>query len=228
MSVERDQVPPATSVQSGIATEPSVNPGVPLIPSVSFWDDVTFPWEMCGSACKLDRLRIASKKQGTYKCKRCLTRYSMLQRTLGSWPPPFWGSTTEEQKYQFWKSPGTTNGELCSEPKRLESQVESNMKYNNPFEAQLIPRGGALTHNSFPAQLPPSRHCISYHQQLQPSLYTVQHAQPTPARDVQALLDAIQHQRRAHFLSQGFAHSLQRSQTSWSLFYQPRDRQNVS
>ena len=131
VSVERDQVPPATSVQSGIATEPSVNPGVPLIPSVSFWNDVTFPCEMCGSACKLDRLRIASKKQGTYKCKQCLTRYSMLQRTLGSWPPPFWGSTTEEQKYQFWKSPGTTNGELFSELKRLESQVESNMKYNN-------------------------------------------------------------------------------------------------
>ena len=35
VSVERDQVPPATSVQSGIATEPSVNPEVRFIPSVS-------------------------------------------------------------------------------------------------------------------------------------------------------------------------------------------------
>ena len=131
VSVERDQVPPATSVQSGIATEPSVNPEVPFIPSVAFWKDVTFPCEMCGSACKLDRLRIASKRLGTYKCKQCLTRYSMMQRTLGSWPPPFWGSITEEQKHQFWKSAGSTSGEIVSELKRLESQVESNMKYNN-------------------------------------------------------------------------------------------------
>ena len=131
VSVERDQVPPATSVQSGIATEPSVNPEVPFIPSVAFWEDVTFPCEMCGSACKLDRLRIASKRLGTYKCLKCLTRYSMMQRTLGSWPPPFWGSITEEQKHQFWKSAGSTSGEICSELKRLESQVESNMKYNN-------------------------------------------------------------------------------------------------
>lgn len=131
VSVERDQVPPATSVQSGIATEPSVNPEVPFIPSVAFWKDVTFPCEMCGSACKLDRLRIASKRLGTYKCLKCLTRYSMMQRTLGSWPPPFWGSITEEQKHQFWKSAGSTSGEIFSELKRLESQVESNMKYNN-------------------------------------------------------------------------------------------------
>jgi hypothetical protein len=54
-----------------------------------------------------------------------------MQRTLGSWPPPFWGSITEEQKHQFWKSSGSTSGGICSELKRLESQVESNKKYNN-------------------------------------------------------------------------------------------------
>ncbi len=105
----------------------------------AFWRDATWPCKLCGSECALDRLKISGKTSGRIcTCKSCTSKYSMLQRSLGGWPPAFWGQILDEDKQQFWSNPSTKCEDLCRDLKRIETQVETHKKYSN-FEGEFQP-----------------------------------------------------------------------------------------
>ena len=95
-------------------------PGVESIPAQTIGGSGTlrshlwqFPCQMCGSQCEMDRLRVASKIAGTYNCKRRLSKYNMLQRSLGG-APPRCGATLAQNRSRSFGNQVETQPVICS------------------------------------------------------------------------------------------------------------------
>jgi len=57
---------------------------------------------LCGSPCELSKVRIMSKRAGTFKCGHCCSTVTKLYRTGNSNTPSFEGFSKEQQN-EFWK-----------------------------------------------------------------------------------------------------------------------------
>lgn len=63
----------------------------------------------CGGQVQPDRVRLTSKKAGTWRCDVCSTRITQLHRGFGTWPPPGF-ALTEAEKMEFFSSVRCASG----------------------------------------------------------------------------------------------------------------------
>ena len=58
---------------------------------------------LCGQEVEMERLRVKSKREQTFKCLTCDTRISQLRRLYGGWPSPeFAGRLNDASRKQFY------------------------------------------------------------------------------------------------------------------------------
>ena len=65
----------------------------------------------CGGQVDPLKARIQSKQKGTWRCSRCLTRFTQLHRAFGGWPPQGFASLTDEDRKQFYTDIGDAVGQ---------------------------------------------------------------------------------------------------------------------
>ena len=57
----------------------------------------------CGEACDFENVRLKSKREGTWKCKKCDSKLTTLWRGFGEWPPKEWEQLPIDARRQFMK-----------------------------------------------------------------------------------------------------------------------------
>ena len=87
--------------------------------------------DFCGHFCPPEKVRLGNKTAETFRCLKCKSKYSNIQRRLGAWPPKFWSYLTDQQKASFWASPDTSTSGMMRELNRFERQYKDTHRYSD-------------------------------------------------------------------------------------------------
>ena len=78
--------------------------------------------DLCGRFEPLDRVRLRSKRQDTWRCSSCHSNCQTLRRIEGVWPSPSFRSLSCEQQTSFMSSiVGMSSTEIADALETLES-----------------------------------------------------------------------------------------------------------
>ena len=59
--------------------------------------------QQCGCTVEVENCRVKSKVEGTYMCKTCDSKLTILWRGFGAWPPSSWSGMSIDLQQQFFR-----------------------------------------------------------------------------------------------------------------------------
>ena len=116
--------------EAALSTPHGPQHGGPAAGTHSPWATPPVYCSTCGNYATIEKCRIISKREGTWRCSQCRVKITQLYRGFGSWPTAEFNALSDKEKQEFFKKTSATNGhELVNQAKKILLRTEEKEDY---------------------------------------------------------------------------------------------------
>ena len=78
----------------------------------------------CGNYATVDKCRIISKREGTWRCSQCRVKITQLYRGFGSWPTAEFNALSEKEKQELFQKTSANGLEVANHEQKRRERTE--------------------------------------------------------------------------------------------------------